>query len=83
MSCRPIRLSRWARWALGAFALAVLILPAVPRAQRYVPTADPERPRIKYADSLVSLNDRCIVRMTKLNLRVRPVYVSRQPIGFC
>jgi hypothetical protein len=67
----------------GAIAVAAFLLPALPRAQRYVPTADPEHPRIKYADSLVSLNDRCIVRMSKLNLRVRPVYVSRQPIGFC
>lgn len=57
---------------------------AVPvRSQRFVPTTDPEHPRLKYADSLVSLNDRCIVRMVKLNPKVRPVYVSRMPVGFC
>jgi|CXWL01.1.fsa_nt_gi hypothetical protein len=57
---------------------------AVPvRSQRFVTTTDPEHPRLKYADSLVSLNDRCIVRMVKLNPKVRPVYVSRMPVGFC
>ena len=69
--------------ALAAIGIAALLSPATSRAQRYVPTADPEHPRIKYADSLVSLNDRCIVRMNKLNTRVRPIYVSRHPVGFC
>ena len=50
---------------------------------RFVPTSDPEHPRLKYADSLVSLNDRCMVRMVKMNPKVRPVYVSRHPVGFC
>ena len=78
------RLSRApALLALAAIAAAALVSPPTPRAQRYVPTGDPGHPRIKFADSLVSLNDRCAVRMTKLNLRVRPVYVSRQPVGFC
>lgn len=52
-------------------------------AQRPVTTADPAHPKLKYADSLVSLNDRCMVRKNKLNPRVRPVYVNRQPVGFC
>jgi hypothetical protein len=62
-----------------------LTLLAAPRgdAQRRVPTADPVHPKLKYADSLVSLNDRCMVRKNKLNPRVRPVYVNRQPVGFC
>jgi len=71
------------RW-MGAIALAVAFgLPIAARAQRYVPTADPEHPRIRYTDSLTSLNDRCMVRKSKLNLKVRPVYVNRQPVGFC
>ena len=52
-------------------------------AQRFVPTADPKYPRLKYADSLVSLNDRCAVRKYKLSARVRPVYVNGEPVGFC
>lgn len=73
---RPLR-------ALAAGAIAVAIPLSMPHAQRYVPTANPDLPRIRYADSLLSLNDRCIVRMSKLNLRVRPVYLSQAPIGFC
>lgn len=83
MSCRLFPLPRWARCVLVVGAVGAAVWPALPRAQRYVPTADPQHPRVKYADSLVSLNDRCIVRMSKLNVRMRPVYVSRQPIGFC
>ena len=70
-------------------ALAVLLaLAALPArhavfAQRYVPGEQPDFPKIKYSDSLVSVNDRCIVKQTKLNLKVRPVYVNWRPIGFC
>ena len=52
-------------------------------AQRYVPTADPQRPRLKFADSLLSANDRCMVSQSKLNPKVRPVYVNGVPMGFC
>jgi len=65
-----------------AAALAALLVSAA-AAQRLVPTADPARPRLKFADSLVSLNDRCAVSQTKLNPAVRPVYVNGLPIGFC
>ncbi len=57
--------------------------PGVASAQRYVPGTDPAFPRLKYADSLVSRNDRCIVAGNQLNPKVRPVYVNRVPIGFC
>ena len=67
---------------LAALALAAALAPAV-EAQRYVPTADPKRPRLKFADSLLSANDRCIVAQNKLNPRVRPVYVNGVPMGFC
>jgi len=63
-------------------ALTLLVAPRGD-AQRPVTTADPVHPKLKYADSLVSLNDRCMVRKNKLNPRVRPVYVNRQPVGFC
>ena len=52
-------------------------------AQRYVATKDPDYPRLKYADSLVSANDRCIVSQAKLNPKVAPLYVNGVPIGFC
>jgi len=77
-------LSRRAPRALVALLAGAALFAAVPAgSQRYVPTTDPEHPRLKYADSLLSLNDRCMVRMTKLNPKVRPVYVSRMPVGFC
>jgi hypothetical protein len=67
----------------AALSLAAFLAPLAGRAQRLVPTADPGHPRLKYADSLTSLNDRCMVRQAKLNPKVRPVYVNRQPVGFC
>lgn len=60
----------------------VLLASAAP-AQRYVEGTDPEHPRVQYADSLVSLNDRCIVRQNKLSTKIPPVYVNGKPIGFC
>lgn len=56
---------------------------ATARAQRYVATADSTHPRLKFADSLVSPNDRCMVSHQKLNPQVRPVYVNGVPMGFC
>ncbi len=72
--------------ALAALLFAVLSLSTTASpglAQRYVATADSLYPRIRYADSLVSANDRCMVAQRKLNLRVRPVYVNGVPMGFC
>jgi hypothetical protein len=79
--------TRRLRRALLAFATlaALAALPAqrAAYAQRYVPGEHPDFPKIKYTDSLVSVNDRCIVKQSKLNLKVRPVYVNWRPIGFC
>jgi hypothetical protein len=69
--------------AFGAVLALALALPTALHAQHYVVTRDPQHPKVRYADSLVSLNDRCIVAGNKLNLKVRPVYVSGAPIGFC
>ena len=60
-----------------------LLLACVASAQRYVEAKDPLFPRLKYADSLVSANDRCIVSQAKLNPRMAPLYVNGVPIGFC
>ena len=75
------RISGFQIAVIALLALAVLV--RTPWAQRYVPGDDPEFPREKYADSLVSLNDRCIVSGNKLNLTIRPIYVNGSPIGFC
>ena len=77
---------RSARHALAAFLIAAVapwFAPTPAAAQHYVATADTLYPRIKYADSLVSANDRCMVLHRKLNTRVRPVYVNGVPMGFC
>jgi len=65
-----------------AVALAVALAAGV-GAQRLVPTADPKHPRLKFADSLVTPNDRCMVSQAKLNPKVHPVYVNGVPMGFC
>jgi YHS domain-containing protein len=41
-------------------------------------------PRIRFFDGQqISLNDRCPVRKGKLNVKMTPVYVNGQPVGFC
>jgi hypothetical protein len=74
-----------ARHLLSAllFAATCSLAPTPGAAQRFVATADSLYPRIKYADSLVSANERCMVAQQKLNLRVRPIYVNGVPMGFC
>ena len=73
---------------LRALAVACVLALAFPvtrpaQAQRYVPGEFKEFPRVKFADSLESVNDRCIVSGQKLNPEIRPVYVNWRPIGFC
>lgn len=65
--------------------LAVLgaLAPGASDAFRYVKTADPKFPRIKYPDSLVSVNDRCIVAGSALSTLIRPSYVNGKPVGYC
>ncbi len=71
--------------AFGAAAvmLGMLLCVGGSWAQHYVPTTDPAFPRLKFADSLLSPNDRCLVTHRKLNPRVRPVYVNGVPMAFC
>jgi hypothetical protein len=40
-------------------------------------------PKLRFADGLVSLNDRCMVKQRELNPKMPPVYVSGRPVGFC
>jgi hypothetical protein len=88
-SVEDTRLRRsWIRSALAAAAvlvaagLATGIAPPA-TAQTFVPTADPDHPKVMYADSLISLNDRCVVRGGTLNPNYLPVYVNGRPVGFC
>ena len=52
------------------------------------PTTLPRTPqmppfaKLQY-DSVLSVNDRCAVRHGHLNPNIRPVYINRQPVGFC
>lgn len=77
--------SPWYRAALGAAILAgwTVAVAAPALAQGLVTTKDPAHPRVQYADSLISLNDRCIVRQGTLNPVFKAVYVNGRPIGFC
>jgi YHS domain-containing protein len=78
------------RAPLAALALAFVVATAatIPGAirsgnARPVPQADPQHPRLKYGDSLVSINDRCAVKEGPLSAAVRPIYVNKMPVGFC
>jgi hypothetical protein len=77
----------FSRRASGFAAGAIVVACSLPAARgdmaRRLPGADPEHSRLRFADSLTSLNDRCMVRQVKLNPKVRPVYVNRLPVGFC
>lgn len=49
----------------------------------FVRSEFPERPRIMYRDSLLSINDYCPVRHARLDPDRKPVYVNGKPVGFC
>ena len=75
-----------AAWLLVALAVACGGRPAelVPPIGTAV-VLDPEAPfpKIRFADGMVSANDRCPVTKRKLSILFPPVYVNGQPIGFC
>jgi YHS domain-containing protein len=75
------------RSGLAAALIVAAILaaggPGPGDASRYVPQADKSHPRLKYDDSLTSVNDRCAVKENGLSPAIRPVYVNAQPVGFC
>lgn len=78
-SHRHIRRALLAVLPLGTLALAA----GIGAAQQFVPGGDPEFPRVMYADSLVSPNNRCMVRGDKLEPSIAPIYVNGVPMGFC
>jgi YHS domain-containing protein len=69
--------------ATVVLAASLALGPGDGGAQRFVPQRDPAHPKLKYADSLVSINDRCAVREGALSPSIRPVYVNGRPVGFC
>lgn len=74
-----------ASW-IGCIAVAtglLALLPTTATTQRLVQGEEEEFPHVQYADSLYSLNDRCIVRLRKLSVRIPAAYVNGLPIGFC
>jgi len=92
---RTMRRTGGAVGVLGALiASASFGLAAPPAASP--PTAQPQKPaphaptprplgsyeKVMY-DSQLSVNDRCAVRHGQLNTAIRPMYVNRQPVGFC
>jgi hypothetical protein len=70
-------------YSLLAGAILLTFSPKMATAQRFVPGEDSEFPIVQFPDSLYSLNDRCIVRLRKLSLRMPAVYVNGLPIAFC
>lgn len=82
-------MSRLRRAGLALAALvAFTLLGATPRRASptfgtFEPGGDAAFPRVRYADSLVSVNAQCVMSHSKLSVKVRPLYVNRAPIGFC
>ena len=71
----------------AAFVLAPVKLPMPPGAQKPGArvTGPPQMPaytKLQY-DSMMSVNNQCPVRHGHLNPNIRPMYVNRQPVGFC
>ena len=71
------------RTAAHCIALCALLAALPGTAQQYVPQKDDRFPKIRFADGLESLNDRCPVRLGKLNTKMDPIYVNGRPLGFC
>lgn len=70
--------------AAGAAIAVLSVVCGTPlNAQHRIAGPDSLHPRVRYADSLDSANDRCIVSGSKLNPAMHPVYVNEQPVGFC
>jgi hypothetical protein len=71
------------RGAAVALALCGLACAGAARAQAPLPVPGPAFTHLKYADSLTSVNDRCVITHNRLNPVMHPLYVNGQPVGFC
>lgn len=78
-------MTRQWRYILISCAIAVVAAVAmIAITQRHAPPSSVSNfSTLTYDDSLVSVNDRCMVRHMKLNPDVHPVYVNGLPMGFC
>jgi len=65
--------------------LLLLALPAAGIAQVYVPPppGSGEHTRVRFADSLLSINDMCLVSHRALDILHQPIYVNLRPVAFC
>jgi len=90
----PAHVTRETRPASHRFSIVSLLpwllllggataVPSSAGAQRLVEQKDKAHPRVQYDDSLISVNDRCIVRQGRLSPGYEAVYVNGRPIGFC
>ena len=79
------------RWCGLPLAVGVALLlavaggaqkPAGPMMASYV-NPDDSLPHLRFPDGRISLNDRCMVRQVKLNVKMPPIYVGGEPVGFC
>ena len=57
------------------------LVPPIGEVELLDPSA--ELPKIRFADGLISVNDRCPVTKRKLSVSFPPVYVNGMAIGFC
>lgn len=77
-----LRPGPWAAAATAPDTPAATAMEAAPFAE-FVAPGD-SLPRLRFlADGKVSLNDRCPVRLVRLNTRMGASYVNDQPVGFC
>jgi hypothetical protein len=68
---------------VAGVALLRLGAPGASHAQVLLPVADSKFQKLKFADSLTSVNDRCVVTHNRLNPAIHPLYVNGRPVGFC
>lgn len=83
---RGTRIPGAARIAAGCGALLMAFAFASSgsaHAQILLPVSDPAFHKLKYADSLSSVNDRCVITHNRLNPVIHPLYVNEEPVGFC
>lgn len=77
----PVRIA--AALAAACLALLTLRVPGATHAQVVLPLPAPPFQKLKFADSLTSVNDRCVITHNRLNSAIHPLYVNGQPVGFC
>ena len=84
MSHGPVRLPGTRAAIAALFALLAVLSGRGPaHAQVLLPVSDSGFQHLKFADSLTSVNDRCVITHNRLNPVIHPLYVNGQPVGFC